>query len=194
MRISPDQALVLVTRRLVSLRHGASARPGALAVSLVDRDRLIRWVRSSSTPTRILVRVIVVLMAAAGWSNARCAAELGISRRTAALWRARFTAGGCPALRVDAPGRGRKPGRDPQVVERIIRLSQQRPLSGSHWTVRTLAWAAGTSHSTVHRVLRERSLVSTSRKAQATGDLTPNRAHRRTDTARAHPPRRDALV
>lgn len=120
-----------------------------------DRDEMLRMARAASTRPRIAMRMIVVLLAGAGWKDARIAAALGVSRRTVALWRARFAAGGMPALLVDAPGRGRKPGRNREIVERIRRAMIDPPANGVRWTVRTLARAVGVSHATVHRVWRD---------------------------------------
>ena len=75
--------------------------------------------------------------------------------RSWSAWRLRYLNGGRGALLVDAPGRGRKPGRNQDVVERIRMLSHQRPDDGRRWTVRSLARAVGVSHATVHRICRE---------------------------------------
>ena len=133
--------------------HGRRGNP--LVLSADDRDELVRWARGSTTPQRILIRSLIVLLASAGWSDSKIASEIGVTRRTVALWRSRYLKGGRGALLVDAPGRGRKPGRNRDVVERIRALSHQRPGDGQRWTVRSLARAVGVSHATVHRVCRE---------------------------------------
>ena len=120
-----------------------------------QRDELLRWVRTATTPQRVVTRSTIVLLAAAGWTDSRIAAEVGVTRRTVALWRGRFVATGGRALLVDAPGRGRKPGRDRVVVERILEMTAHPPPHGERWTVRSLAQAAGVSHATVQRVWKE---------------------------------------
>ncbi len=69
----------------------SSAEP--LAVSPEHRQILERWVRAPSTPQNIVTRARVVLMAAEGAANNRIASELGVSRSTVILWRARFAEG-----------------------------------------------------------------------------------------------------
>lgn len=120
-----------------------------------QREELLRWSRASTTPQRVVTRSTIVLLASAGWADSRIAAELGISRRTVSLWRSRFADGGTRLLLVDAPGRGRKPGRDGALVQRVLSLTSQPPPNGSRWTVRSLAKAAGVSHATVQRVWKE---------------------------------------
>ena len=80
---------------------------------------------------------------------------MGVSRRTVALWKTRYLSGGAGTVLVDAPGRGRKPGRDAAAVERILDVTRQPAPEGNRWTVRSVAAAAGVSHATVQRVWRE---------------------------------------
>jgi transposase len=154
MRITRHQLLALVARSAVSPESSPTAIARALRLDDHDRHELWRWLRASTTPQRVLIRSAIVLLAGAGWSNARAASVLGISRRTVALWKHRFGVAGCRALLVDAPGRGRKPGRNRDVVDRIVAMRQRPPL-GTRWTVRTLAREVGSSHATVQRVLRD---------------------------------------
>jgi transposase len=123
------------------------------------RKALLKCVRASSTARRLAIRAVVVLLADAGWSNARIATEMGITRRTVALWKTRYRTGGLAAIVADAPGRGRKPGRNAGAVARILAATHERPPVGRRWTVRTLARAVGVSHATVQRVWREHGLT-----------------------------------
>ena len=153
---SRTKVLSLITATTsVSPKSDHIRRGGAVVVAPEDREELVRWARGSTTPQRILIRSLIVLLASAGWSDSRIAIEIGVTRRTVALWRLRYLNGGRGALLVDAPGRGRKPGRNQDVVERIRMLSHQRPDDGRRWTVRSLARAVGVSHATVHRICRE---------------------------------------
>lgn len=131
-----------------------SARAPWLAPA--DRELLMRWTRATTTPQRVLVRSAVILLAAAGLNDARIARELGVTRRTVALWRQRFRAGGPQSLLSDAPGRGRKKGRDREAVERILVATRDgAPGLTGQWTVRSLARHVGVSHATVQRVWKE---------------------------------------
>lgn len=168
MRITRYQVVALVSGTLpASPEMSTQERPSALRVSAQDRDELLRWVRAATTAQRVVMRSVIVLLAGAGWTNARVANELGVSRRTVALWKQRYQVAGCRALLVDAPGRGRKPGRNRHVVARIVAMSRQRPPQGTRWTVRSLAREVGSSHATVQRVLRELELGSTSPREQS---------------------------
>lgn len=140
-------------------RRTPSRTAAAVIMGDSDREELLRRLRSSTTPERIAVRSAVVLLASAGWSDSRIASTIGVTRRTVALWRSRYIRGGCGALLVDAPGRGRKPGRNREVIEKIRAMTRERPTQGTRWTVRSLAKAVGVSHATVHRVCREQHLA-----------------------------------
>ena len=167
MRISRTQVLGVAQAALAAPPHVTVLSAWEVRLDPAHADDLVRWIRDATTPQRIVRRGSVVLLAAAGWSNSRIASALGISRHTAALWKSRFGAGGPQALLVDAPGRGRKPGRNRQVVARIIAKTSERPPNGDRWTVRTLANAVGVSHATVHRVWREQA-ISTGADQRAT--------------------------
>lgn len=148
--------LTLVRSALeTSQKLGLQSDAGSVALTDAQREELLRWSRAATTPQRVVTRSTIVLLAAAGWTDSRIASELGISRRTVSLWRGRFAGGGPRALLVDAPGRGRKPGRDAAIVQKVLTLTSQAPPSGSRWTVRSLARAAGVSHATVQRVWKE---------------------------------------
>lgn len=124
-----------------------------------DLTRLRRWVRSPTTSQRVVTRSLIVLLGAAGHNATRIAAELGITRRTVALWQQRYRQGGPESLLHDAPGRGRKKGRDHVTVARILEATRLTPPPAhSRWTVRSLARHLGVSHATVHRVWREHGL------------------------------------
>lgn len=159
MRINRNQVLAIAQAALAASPNLTALGRGAIHLDQAQADDLMRRVRAATTPQRVVRRSVVVLLSASGWSNARIATALGVSRHTVALWKSRFAGGGTAALLVDAPGRGRKPGRNHEIVARIVAMTNQRPPNGDRWTVRTLAQAVGVSHATVHRVWREQSLV-----------------------------------
>lgn len=142
----------------VSLNKTGHSSPPRFVLTATDRDVLAGWVRSSTTPHRVVRRSLILLLSGMQWSNARIAKELGISRTTVTAWKARFAQGGTQALRFDAPGRGRKAGRDRERVARVLETSRRQPPDGRRWTVRTLAKASGVSPATVHRVWQEHAL------------------------------------
>lgn len=85
-------------------------RMAAVTIELAESDRaeLERQVRAGATPQKVVLRALIVLLAADGAANAQIAAELGICVDTARKWRARFAAKGLIGL-VDAPRSGRPP-------------------------------------------------------------------------------------
>jgi transposase-like protein len=117
--------------------------------------RLQHWVRSSSTQQRLVRRSRIVLLLASGLSQAAAAQQLGVSRRTVALWKQRFLEGGAAALQRDRPGRGRPKGRRPGAVSSIMAAMTIPPDGHDRWTARALAKQVGVSHSTVLRVWRD---------------------------------------
>jgi transposase len=113
------------------------------------------WVRSASSQQRLVRRSRIVLLLADGLSQAATAQQLGVSRRTVALWKQRFLEGGPTALRYDRPGRGRPKGRRPSAVTSIMAAMTAPPNGHGRWTARALAKQVGVSHSTVLRVWRD---------------------------------------
>jgi transposase len=72
------------------------------------RNLLEYWVRAPTTPQRTVRRSRIVLLLAAGFSGREVARQLGVSRNTVDLWRARYEREGSQTLTCDRPGRGRK--------------------------------------------------------------------------------------
>jgi len=62
--------------------------PYLIVLDAADRHRLTRWVWAGSTPQKLVLRALIVLLAADGASNAAIADELGICVDTARKWRA----------------------------------------------------------------------------------------------------------
>jgi len=116
------------------------------------------WVRSSSSQQRLVRRSRIVLLLASGFSQAATAQQMGVSRRTVAVWKQRFIEGGAPALQRDRPGRGRPKGRRASAVASIMDAMTSPPDGHDRWTARALAKHVGVSHSTVLRVWRDAKL------------------------------------
>lgn len=117
-------------------------------------ELLEEWVKSASQ-ARLKRRSRIILLLAGGLSQAAVASQLGVSRRTVAVWRQRFEEGGPAILQHDRPGRGRPKGRSAGAVAAIV-AAMENPPDGQHrWTARALARHVGVSHSTVLRVWRD---------------------------------------
>jgi transposase len=84
--------------------------PGPRAVPIVlgdnEREHLEKTVRQLTAPQRLVQRSRMVLLAAAGWSNADIARELHCSRATVVTWRGRFATHRLAGL-ADEPRPGR---------------------------------------------------------------------------------------
>lgn len=113
------------------------------------------WVKSASQ-ARLKRRSRIILLLAGGLSQAAVAAQLGVSRRTVAIWRQRFLQGGATTLEHDRPGRGRPKGRSADAVAAITAAMTSPPAGVERWTARALAKHVGVSHSTVLRVWRDK--------------------------------------
>jgi transposase len=128
-------------------------------ITLTDEQRvtLLRWSRGRSTPTRLVRRARIVLLAAEGWENLEIATELDIERTIVGRWRRRFAQQGLAGLEKDAPRGGRKP--DTGLAAKIIEYTtQRRPPQATHWSTNSLAQELGVSQSRVSRVWRANGL------------------------------------
>ena len=131
----------------------------AITLSEADREVLQRWARGRSTPARLVLRAGIVLAAAEGKDNKTIAAELGTNRLLVGKWRKRFADGGLGGIEKDAPRGGRKPAARDAIAAKIIEWTTQRkPVSATHWSVRTLAKELGSNRSMVNRVWRANGL------------------------------------
>ena len=127
---------------------------GGLKVDAATIAMLEEWVRTGSQ-ARLKRRSRIILLLASGLSQAAVAAQLGVSRRTVAIWRQRFLEGGPTTLEHDRPGRGRPKGRSAGAVAAITAAMASPPVGVERWTARALAKHVGVSHSTVLRVWRD---------------------------------------
>ena len=122
-----------------------------------DRACLEHWIKSSTTPQRLVLRSRIVLLAAAGTTALTVARTLGVSRPTVRLWLRRFDQGGPYALAHDAPGRGRHATLDAATV--LVRLQEAHLLDaqGRCTNLHSAATVLGVSVTTVWRALRRAS-------------------------------------
>jgi len=124
-----------------------------LAIDASQRQHLETLVRAGTTPQRVARRCQAILLASQGIANRAIAQQTGLSRPTVLATRTAFAQGGVEALR-QRPQRKRG-GRvlTPAVEQRILDTTlTTRPLSGTHWSVRTLAKHLGVSRMMVQRV------------------------------------------
>lgn len=116
-----------------------------------ERIELRRRSRASAIPKRDSLRAEIVLHCSEGKRQEDVAAEVDVSVVSVNKWSQRFVAEGLDGLK-DKPGRGRKSSIPPEVVEKVLTKATQPPAGRTRWSTRTMAAAAGVSHSTVQRI------------------------------------------
>lgn len=125
-----------------------------------EREALERLGRSRTAPHRAAQRARLVLLAADGATDDEVAQRVGASVATVWRWRHRFVAERLAGLE-ERPRRGRPPRYTQAHRVRAVTLvcTQPPPDGATHWTVRSLAEAAGMGRDTAHRILREERLA-----------------------------------
>ena len=130
-----------------------------IELSDADRRRLERWSRSRSAAVRLRERSRMVLMAAGGMTNKAIAGELGTDQNKVGRWRRRFAGEGLDGIVRERPRGGNHGGKcskaQAELRSEVIRLTTRTEApDATHWSCRSMARAAGTTHSFVHRVWR----------------------------------------
>jgi transposase len=120
-----------------------------------DRSRLEHWVKSSTTPQRLVLRSRIILLSADGSSVDDVARRLGVSRPTIRLWVRRFEEGGPQALEHDAPGRGRRAALDTATLLERLREANLLDAQAHCTNLHDAAALLGVSVTTVWRALRK---------------------------------------
>ncbi|HEY2229965.1 MAG TPA: IS630 family transposase [Xanthobacteraceae bacterium] len=124
-----------------------------IAISPDDRDRLERLVRDRNTPQKVVWRARIVLLAGAGLTATAIAVAAGKSVLTVRRWRRRYMAKGVDGLLKDA---SRPPRRKPltaETIKQVVHMTlHEKPPNATQWSVRSMAVAAGLSHSSIQRI------------------------------------------
>ena len=114
---------------------------------------LTAWSRGRRTPTRLMKRAKIILMAAEERQNKTIAELLGIDPRQVSRWRQRFVQKRLAGIEKDAPRGGRKATKRERMAPLIIETTTQtKPSNATHWSIRTLADTLGIDKAMVHRV------------------------------------------
>ena len=124
-----------------------------IQLSSEDRARLEGWVAGRNTPQKLVWQARIVLMWAQGAGVAAIVRATRKTKRTVYRWRDRYIARGGAGLERDATRPGRKPPLEAATIERVVAMTlNERPLKGTHWSLRKMAKAVGLSHSSVQRI------------------------------------------
>ena len=125
-------------------------------MSAGQREALERVARSHTAAHREVRRARVLLDAAHGVANTVIAARQDVTPVSVRAWRQAFEEHGLADWGKVAAGRGRKASIAPEVVARIVELTNtSRPKGHTHWSCRTMAAEVGVSPATVQRIWSE---------------------------------------
>lgn len=124
-----------------------------ISISLADRERMERLVRDRNTPQKVVWRARIVLLASEGLTATMIAAEVSKSVLTVRRWRQRYAVAGVDGLLKDATRPSRVKPLSPEVIERVVHMTlHEKPPNATHWSLRSMAKAAGISYSSVQRI------------------------------------------
>lgn len=124
-----------------------------------DRARLEQLVQDRNTAQKVVWRARIVLLAGQGMRPGAIAAAVGKSLLTVRRWRRRYARAGVEGILRDAT---RPPGRKPlsaEVIKQVVHMTlHSKPPNATHWSVRSMAAAAGVSHTSVQRIWKAHAL------------------------------------
>jgi transposase len=128
-----------------------------VAIPIVLSESEARRLRILSKRKRIEARVAdrarLILLAAEGKQNIDIGAELGLDRRSVALWRARFVAEGIEGLMHDAPRPGRPRRLSAEREAKVVQVTlHETPPGATHWSTRRLARHLGLNKDQIQRI------------------------------------------
>ena len=84
---------------------------------------------------------------------------MGKSKLTVWRWQERFLAEGLVGLRRDATRPGRKPPLSAATIERFVHKTlHEKPVAGTHWSIRKMARATDLSYTSVQRIWKAHEL------------------------------------
>lgn len=124
----------------------------AFTLAPSERETLQSYARRRTSSQAVALRARIVLKCAEGLSIGAVADELGASRATVGKWRARFVGKRLAGL-LDEPRVGAPRKLMDREVERLVtKTLEERPKAATHWSLRSMAKAAGMSRSSIHRI------------------------------------------
>ena len=130
-----------------------------ISTSAADRERLERLVRDRNTPQKVVWRARIVLLASDGLTAEGIAAAVDKSLLTVRRWRRRYLGKGVDGLLKDATRPSRVKPLTPEKIKQVVDMTlHAKPPNATHWSVRSLAAAAGVSYSSVQRIWRAHGL------------------------------------
>lgn len=130
----------------------------ALLLTQEAKSELERLRNKRSTPVALATRAEMILLAAAGHSNADIARRLRCQAHVVGKWRQRFSQSGLSAL-ADRVRSGRPVTMTERETKRVVMAACRQPRKGlSRWSVRTLAQHLDLPPARVQRILQAHDL------------------------------------
>jgi transposase len=130
-----------------------------IGISAADRERLERLVRDRNTPQKAVWRARIVLLASDGLTAEGIAAAVDKSLLTVRRWRRRYVAKGMDGLLKDATRPSRVKPLTAEKIKQVVHMTlHAKPPNATHWSLRSMAAAAGVSYSSVQRIWRAHGL------------------------------------
>jgi transposase len=130
-----------------------------ISISGPDRARLEGLVGNRNTPQKVVWRARIVLLASDGLTAEAIAAAVGKSVLTVRRWRRRYVAKGVDGLLKDATRPSRVKPLTPEKIKQVVHMTlHEKPPNSTHWSLRSMAAAAGISRSSVQRIWRAHGL------------------------------------
>jgi transposase len=132
---------------------------GCIWLTPADRATLEGWVCDRNTAQKLVWRARIVLLSADRAGVMAIVRAVGKSKVTVGRWQERYVAKGVEALRRDATRPGRKPPLAGQVIERVVQKTlHEKPVAGTHWSIRKMAAAVGISYTSVQKIWKAHEL------------------------------------
>jgi transposase len=124
----------------------------AIELSAAERRELLSLARAQKTGQALARRARIVLAAADGLENKAICEQVDASENTVGKWRRRFATHRLDGLYDEPrPGAPRQIG-DDEIAETIRMTLEATPADATHWSLRSMAKAAGHAPSTIHRI------------------------------------------
>jgi len=128
-------------------------------LSAGDRATLERWVWDRNTPQKMVWRARIVVLSADRLGVMAITRAIGMSKVTVSRWQERYLAKGIAGLRRDGTRPGRKPPLSAETIQQVVHKTlHEKPVAGTHWSIRKMAAASGLSYTSVQRIWKAHEL------------------------------------
>ena len=128
-------------------------------LSAADRTTLEGWVCGRNTPQKVVWRARIVLLSADRVGVMAISRSVGMSKVTVSRWRERYLALGIAGLRRDGTRAGRKPPLSAETILQVVHKTlHEKPVAGTHWSIRKMAAATGLSYTSIQRIWKAHEL------------------------------------